>query len=305
MAHDDDAARAILTAFNIRRELKKIDGTTCNIGISSGEMFVGVVGTSGSRKEFSVLGDVANLAARIMYWPIKNKEVGKVNVDLNSRNLAANHFSFKYGGHQEFKGKSISIPIFEPIEPSEEQKDITKELLSPGVFLKPHTNPLTVSMHSAGFSDKQKITGLAADGVKSLKSEIITYFSQLMRTPYMASVKGELGSGKTLFIRSLLAELYESDDLKRMMQPKNKFFCSSLNQETQYNFLNIWRPILTQLLTWVCKKDKVKREQVLQSLLCDAAGGVQANSKYALILCQIFSVNDMLLYSYINSTPAQ
>ena len=80
----------------------------------------------------------------------------------------------------------------------------------------------------------------------------------------MASVKGELRSGKTLFIRSLLAELYESEDLKRMMRPKNKFFCSSLNQETQYNFLNIWRPILTQLLTWVCKKDKVKREQVLQ-----------------------------------------
>ena len=50
------------------RELRKIKGDEmyCNIGISSGECFAGVVGTSGSRKEFSVLGDIVNLAARIM-----------------------------------------------------------------------------------------------------------------------------------------------------------------------------------------------------------------------------------------------
>jgi adenylate cyclase 10 len=120
MAHEDDAARAILCAQGIRRELIKLNGTTCNIGISSGEMFVGVVGTSGSRKEFSVLGDVANLAARIMYYPIKNKQKGKIHVDLNSRNLASSYFKFTYKGHQEFKGKTVSIPIFEPIETEDE-----------------------------------------------------------------------------------------------------------------------------------------------------------------------------------------
>jgi len=72
MGHSDDAARAILTAFNMRKVLKKIEGTWCNIGISSGELFSGVVGTSGGRKEFSVLGDIANLAARVMYWPKKH-----------------------------------------------------------------------------------------------------------------------------------------------------------------------------------------------------------------------------------------
>ena len=72
-AHEDDAARAILTAMNMRRELLKIEGTWCNVGISTGEVFSGVVGTSGSRKEFSVLGDYVNLAARIMYQPKKYK----------------------------------------------------------------------------------------------------------------------------------------------------------------------------------------------------------------------------------------
>jgi len=144
MAHEDDASRAILTAFNIRKELRRKFDTSCNIGISSGEMFSGVVGTSGGRKEFSVLGDVANLAARIMYFPIARNLKDKINVDLNTRILSSNQFSFMYGGHYEFKGKSISIPIFEPIEIHEELTEITKKMLMPGAYLKPHMNPLNL-----------------------------------------------------------------------------------------------------------------------------------------------------------------
>ena len=31
--------------------------------------------------------------------------------------LASNFFDFEYKGHHELKGKSISIPFFEPINP--------------------------------------------------------------------------------------------------------------------------------------------------------------------------------------------
>ena len=66
LAHSDDASRALFCGFNMINALNKISGTYCNIGVSSGECFSGVVGPSGSRKEFSVLGDIVNLAARIM-----------------------------------------------------------------------------------------------------------------------------------------------------------------------------------------------------------------------------------------------
>lgn len=66
LSNRDDASRAILTGFNMIKALSAIKGTYCNIGIASGECFCGIVGTSGSRKEFSVLGDIVNLAARIM-----------------------------------------------------------------------------------------------------------------------------------------------------------------------------------------------------------------------------------------------
>lgn len=71
MAHTDDPQRAILTALNMKKALDKVEKTWCNVGIATGDVFSGVVGTSGSRKEFSVLGDTVNLAARIMFWPKK------------------------------------------------------------------------------------------------------------------------------------------------------------------------------------------------------------------------------------------
>ena len=85
------------------------------MGIASGECFSGIVGGTGSRKEYSVLGDVVNLSARIMgsQKPGKNK----IACDLNTRMLAAHDFTFTYAGHHELKGKSISTPFFKPRDP--------------------------------------------------------------------------------------------------------------------------------------------------------------------------------------------
>ena len=65
MTGDDDAIRAIMTAFTLRHELGLIN-CKCNIGIGTGYVFAGVVGTAGSRREYSVLGDSVNLSARLM-----------------------------------------------------------------------------------------------------------------------------------------------------------------------------------------------------------------------------------------------
>jgi len=97
--------------------LSKIgEGMYCNVGISSGECFAGVVGTSGSRKEFSVLGDIVNLAARIMGKMKTDHLKNAIYCDQNTRMLAAREFDFNYTGHYELKGKSIKIPFFEPKE---------------------------------------------------------------------------------------------------------------------------------------------------------------------------------------------
>ncbi len=65
MTHQDNAVRACLCSFALTRELSRIE-TKYSIGIASGLIFTGVVGTSGNRREYSVIGDSVNLAARIM-----------------------------------------------------------------------------------------------------------------------------------------------------------------------------------------------------------------------------------------------
>ena len=144
VANTDDAERALLTGFNMIKALNKISKTYCNIGVSSGECFTGIVGTSGSRKEFSVLGDVVNLAARIM-GSIKAKGItNKMKCDLNTRMLAGNAFDFNYQGHVELKGKSISTPIYAPVNPQLRFKMANEKGYCPELFLKVHQNPMII-----------------------------------------------------------------------------------------------------------------------------------------------------------------
>lgn len=65
MCHQDDAARSIMAGQLLMKELKKLY-CTVSIGIATGKVFAGVVGTSGSRREYSVLGDEVNVSARLM-----------------------------------------------------------------------------------------------------------------------------------------------------------------------------------------------------------------------------------------------
>lgn len=45
MARHDDTTKAIITAFNMKKALSKIDNTWINCGIATGDVFSGVVGT--------------------------------------------------------------------------------------------------------------------------------------------------------------------------------------------------------------------------------------------------------------------
>jgi len=83
----------------MRKELQKIDDTWLNVGISTGTVFSGVIGTSGGRKEFSVLGDTVNLAARIMGLPKSQGKLGQIYCCENTALSASNQFQFDYVSH--------------------------------------------------------------------------------------------------------------------------------------------------------------------------------------------------------------
>lgn len=113
-------------------------------------MFSGVVGTSGGRKEFSVLGDVVNVAARIMGKSKYDK--GKIYVDFQTKCDAESFISFRYIDHFEFKGKSVSLPVYEPIPIQAHDLVYQNEALKkphctsvdPKLILKLHSNPFLI-----------------------------------------------------------------------------------------------------------------------------------------------------------------
>ena len=175
LSNEDDAARAILAGMNMIKALNKINNTYCNVGISSGECFSGVVGTSGSRKEFSVLGDVVNLAARIMGSLKGAKLKNAIRCDLNTRMLASSYFDFVYTAHNEFKGKSISIPTFQPKDPEDRLQEAARGYVRPETFLTPHCNPMFLEKTTERVKNKPRTLGFE-EIIDSMHEDIIDYF---------------------------------------------------------------------------------------------------------------------------------
>eukprot|EP00966_Prymnesium_polylepis_P272029 6285231-Prymnesium_polylepis.1 len=66
MAHHDDARRGVLTALSTREALNGLDPpVSCSIGVTTGNVFCGAVG-SHIRREYAMVGDIVNLSARLM-----------------------------------------------------------------------------------------------------------------------------------------------------------------------------------------------------------------------------------------------
>eukprot|EP00736_Rhodelphis_marinus_P013681 Rmarinus@m.5624 len=70
-SHEDDAVRAVLIAFAVRRNLNQL-GMTCSIGITIGHVLCGMVG-SPLRCEYTTVGATVNLAARFMIRAAKSQ----------------------------------------------------------------------------------------------------------------------------------------------------------------------------------------------------------------------------------------
>ena len=82
----------------------------CNFGIATGVVFAGVLGSSGTRKEYSVFGDHVNLAAWLMG---SGNGWGSLLIDKNTKIAAEKSIPLKYNRHKQFKGKSLKLPIYE------------------------------------------------------------------------------------------------------------------------------------------------------------------------------------------------
>eukprot|EP00050_Salpingoeca_kvevrii_P015938 m.51303 g.51303 ORF g.51303 m.51303 type:complete len:1147 (-) comp6600_c1_seq2:545-3985(-) len=110
LKHGDDPKRAVIAARTLIEELRG-QNITCSIGVTSGTAFCGVVG-SPQRREYTVMGDIVNLAARLM----AAAEDSQILVDERTRMLSDSYMQFKERPELKLKGKEKPERNFVPTE---------------------------------------------------------------------------------------------------------------------------------------------------------------------------------------------
>jgi class 3 adenylate cyclase len=111
LVHEDDATRAVLASLLLCQELGALR-LTPSIGITTGTAFCGIAG-SPARKEYTVLGDVVNLSARLMQR-VCQTGCGGVLCSKETRNLLPESLHVIDKGKIKVKGKEQLIHIFQP-----------------------------------------------------------------------------------------------------------------------------------------------------------------------------------------------
>jgi class 3 adenylate cyclase len=108
-AHEDDPARAVSAAKAIERNLAE-HGIPISIGIATGRVWTGVRGNE-RRREFAMIGDVVNLAARLM-------QAGQRGVlcDARTRLDSARERAFEELEPLALKGKREPVAVFRPLD---------------------------------------------------------------------------------------------------------------------------------------------------------------------------------------------
>ena len=231
LSNHDDSLRAVLTGINIIQELKNYKNEkwgTCGakIGISTGYCFSGVCGNIGSRKEYSVLGEIVNLAARYMQRSMKICEENKTNYQLllceHTKNLIQSQISCKKVYEGDCKGFSVRFNFYEPMLDDE-------KIIMPHFSLVKtrRDNPI---IDSEGKEDINSLNSslfiIGRDQeINTLVEEMDKYISNIgqEKEGKLILISGPLGIGKSLLIRKVLYEFFRKNETYYNYLPaKNK-----------------------------------------------------------------------------------
>jgi len=297
LSASDDHTRCVLSALDLVKELKKFN-CGAYMGITTGSSFAGVCGASGGRREYSLLGDVINLAARHMQKAIeyaaKNKKNGKqmdhvILICEKTRELIQNKIPTDFLFQDTVKGLSSTFFFYEPnlnIKPSVE----SSTFFLPSI--KTHKNNIMLGVPNPNETNTPDImlkNALFMVGRKEHVEDIINILFNVYKhnEREFILIRGITGSGKSLLVRKVMYEFIEMNkDLKNKINTKNQFiFISHQMPTTLCDPMNGWSSILRDIFNIIksslnlkIKKTKLNfgGEQLL--IDCDAIGEILVNS---------------------------
>ena len=108
-AHPDDPERALRCALDLQTLIPP-SGLRLAIGVTTGRVFAGPVG-SATRREYTVMGDTVNLAARLMVAA----GPGQIRCDYETYRTARSKLAFEFLAPIAVKGKAGLIRVYRPV----------------------------------------------------------------------------------------------------------------------------------------------------------------------------------------------
>jgi len=222
LAHEDDAARAVEAALEIQRKLRQM-GLHTAIGITTGRVFCGSVG-SPQRREYTMIGDVVNLSARLMQAAPNNILCDTATYQETQASAA---LEVMLGVDLDGSGAVGDVPYFE---------------ILPAIKVKGKANPIDVyrPLSDARMTVNLEALQTALVG-RATEQAILAEQLQILRRDAQGSVviiEGEAGLGKSRLVEDLLRQA-EGVGVNKLIGAGN-----AIDQSTPYH---AWRPIFKQL----------------------------------------------------------
>jgi len=185
-AHEDDPERALRCALALQA-MAEAQSLQLAIGVTTGRVFAGPVGSE-ARREYTVMGDTVNLAARLMMVA----GPGQIRCDYETYRNASHRLTFELLPPVRVKGKAGLIHIYQPV--SELGKAKTDEHEGSPLI----GRRIEIARLLAGLGNVQAGQGqiLLIEGEAGIgKSRLIEALLHLMRE---RGVAGLLGAGRSI-----------------------------------------------------------------------------------------------------------
>lgn len=272
--HEDDAVRGIKAAWEIHHKLRA-SSVTCSIGVTTGKVFCGSVGSS-KRQEYAMVGDIVNLSARLMVVA-KNLRTGIV-VDEATRELTDEQVVYEILEPVVVKGRTEPVAIAKPAGLTE-QPAVEHTLLQSNDDEKKTTS----SMKEITLVGRKAEMGLLQLQVAKLQA-LKKVSGDARGSTKTFVVSGPAGIGKTRIVNEL-AKLCRKQNVEYYIGQ-----CDALEKTTPFY---VFQTILEQLMNlelWKQRNQKMLKSELHEAMAehwqsdhksVGVALGVQEGSNWA------------------------